>query len=79
MEKTALQANFFLNVVTSFKKTLCSRGLFSTKTKNSKSQHLAAPGCQGLVTPARAAADGELQTFWKLGWTDLLELDKAVL
>lgn len=52
---------------------------FLQKTKNSKSQHLATPGCQGLVTPAGAAADGELQTFWKLGRMDLLELEKAEL
>lgn len=60
---------------------LCSHGLFSTNKnqKNSKSEHLEAPGCQGLVTPAGAAADGELQTFRELGQTDLLELEKAVL
>lgn len=52
---------------------------FLQKQKNSKSQHLAAPDCHGLVTPAGAAADGELQTFWKLGRTDLLELEKEVL
>lgn len=81
-EKTSLQANFFFfkccDIIVK-KKKLCSHGLFSTKTKNSKSQHLAAPGCQGLVTPAGAAADGELQTFWELGRMDLLEPEKAEL
>lgn len=58
---------------------MCSHGLFFTKTKNSKSQQLAGPCCQYVVTPALAAADGEMQTFWKLGQTDFLELEKAAL
>lgn len=52
---------------------------YKQKPKNSKSEHLEAPGCQGLVTPAGAAADGELQTFRELEQADLLELEKAVL
>lgn len=44
MRRITPQANFFFfNIMTSFLKTMCSHGVFFTKTKNSKSQQLADP------------------------------------